>query len=221
MDHLRKYCWYFPRHFGIPLRILFSFPFCGHNGIWVTWLEHPENGQYFWGTLIQSESIKNSAPFRLIHIAYFRRVDAFPNILATFFIGSRIPDFDSFNEAKIISDCQWLLSQAYMPNVPYAINAFRSNWTTMSNFRGSYSYFSMNSAHHEATAKRLAEPVVGSNDRRRIFFAGEHTSEYFSGYSNGAVETGFRAAEEVLTYSKGMQITSFPSLFLVLILYLF
>jgi monoamine oxidase len=31
----------------------------------------------------------------------------------------------------------------------------------------------------------------------RVFFAGEHTSLRWQGYMNGAVETGFRAAEEV------------------------
>ena len=32
----------------------------------------------------------------------------------------------------------------------------------------------------------------------RVFFAGEHTSLRWQGYMNGAVETGLRAAEEVL-----------------------
>jgi monoamine oxidase len=33
---------------------------------------------------------------------------------------------------------------------------------------------------------------------KRVFFAGEHTSKKWQGYMNGAVESGFRAAEEVL-----------------------
>jgi monoamine oxidase len=32
----------------------------------------------------------------------------------------------------------------------------------------------------------------------RIFFAGEHTSRKWQGYMNGAVESGLRAAEEIL-----------------------
>jgi len=31
----------------------------------------------------------------------------------------------------------------------------------------------------------------------RLFFAGEHTSEDWQGYMNGAVESGIRAAHEV------------------------
>jgi len=34
----------------------------------------------------------------------------------------------------------------------------------------------------------------------RVFFAGEHTSLRWQGYMNGAVETGFRAAEEVIAW---------------------
>jgi monoamine oxidase len=33
---------------------------------------------------------------------------------------------------------------------------------------------------------------------KRVFFAGEHTSTTWQGYMNGAVESGLRAAEEVL-----------------------
>lgn len=67
----------------------------------------------------------------------------------------------------------------------------------------------MTSAHHGASPSVLAEPVYDSNDRPRIFFAGEHTSANFSGYSNGAVETGYRAAEEVLAQpSSGTKIMS-------------
>ncbi|KAJ6641285.1 Spermine oxidase [Pseudolycoriella hygida] len=135
----------------------------------------------------------------LIHIGYFRRIDAFPTLLGVFFIGARIPDFNAFDQNKIINDCHWLLSRAYTPNVPRPINAIRSNWITLRNFMGAYSLFTPTSAYYGATPSRLAEPVNGSNGRPRIFFAGEHTSQLFSGYANGAVETGYRAAAEVLS----------------------
>ncbi|XP_037045061.1 protein anon-37Cs-like [Bradysia coprophila] len=156
----------------------------------------------------------------LINIAYFRRVDAFPNLLGTFFIGARIPDFDSFNETRIITDCQWLLSRITRQTVPQPINVLRSDWITQRNFRGSYSVFTMNSAHHGASPSVLAEPVHDSNGRPRIFFAGEHTSAEFSGYSNGAVETGYRAAEEVLERpSSGTKITSQYPILLIFVVY--
>lgn len=74
----------------------------------------------------------------------------------------------------------------------------------------------MNSAHHGASPSALAEPVYSSNGRPRIFFAGEHTSDKFSGYSHGAVESGFRAGEEVLEHSGGIEIT--PKNYLILLI---
>jgi monoamine oxidase len=41
-----------------------------------------------------------------------------------------------------------------------------------------------------------ARPLL-SLPHKRVFFAGEHTSKKWQGYMNGAVESGFRAAEEV------------------------
>ena len=37
----------------------------------------------------------------------------------------------------------------------------------------------------------------------RVFFAGEHTSFRWQGYMNGAVESGYRAAEEVTAHAEG------------------
>jgi monoamine oxidase len=41
---------------------------------------------------------------------------------------------------------------------------------------------------------------------KRVFFAGEHTSTTWQGYMNGAVESGLRAASEILaSYSGSLQ----------------
>lgn len=135
-------------------------------------------------------------------MAYFRRVDAFTNLLGTFFIGARIPNFGNFTEQKIIQDCMWLLRRATgRLNIPDAVRAIRSDWITQNNFMGSYSLFNMNSAHQRVSPRELGLPVYNVDGRVRLFFAGEHTSELFSGYANGAVGTGFRAGEEVIKYS--------------------
>jgi monoamine oxidase len=56
--------------------------------------------------------------------------------------------------------------------------------------RGAYAYFDPS---FPPSARRLL-----SAPWRRIFFAGEHTSRKWQGYMNGAVESGLRAAEEIL-----------------------
>jgi monoamine oxidase len=59
---------------------------------------------------------------------------------------------------------------------------------------GSYSYWKVG----QYTSFSGAEKEVSGN----CHFAGEHTSQDFQGYLNGAVETGQRAANEILTALK-------------------
>ncbi len=63
-------------------------------------------------------------------------------------------------------------------------------WTGYPWTKGSYSYWKVGQYTEFAGAERLQEGAV--------HFAGEHTSIDFQGYLNGAVETGQRAATEVL-----------------------
>ena len=72
-------------------------------------------------------------------------------------------------------------------------------WTTLSWelepwSRGGYAYF--DPGFPPALRYWLARPF------ERVFFAGEHTSLRWQGYMNGAVETGLRAAEEILSSEK-------------------
>jgi monoamine oxidase len=70
-----------------------------------------------------------------------------------------------------------------------ALDHWPSNrWT-----KGSYSYWKVGQYQRFAGVEREME-----GRRDRCHFAGEHTSVDFQGYLNGAVETGQRAADEVL-----------------------
>jgi monoamine oxidase len=63
--------------------------------------------------------------------------------------------------------------------------------------RGSYSYW--------AVGQYTAFSGVEKERRGNVHFAGEHTSQDFQGYLNGAVETGERAAAEILAdYKAGI-----------------
>lgn len=65
-----------------------------------------------------------------------------------------------------------------------------ATWETDPWSRGGYAYFD---AGYDPTLRAwLARPFG------RVFFAGEHTSVRWQGYMNGAVETGLRAAAEIV-----------------------
>jgi monoamine oxidase len=78
---------------------------------------------------------------------------------------------------------------------PGAIDAFtkkaiRQHWPSSPFVRGSYTCYKP--GQYSTLAGSIAEPVGN------LFFAGEHTSEDFNGYMEGAAESGERAAKEVL-----------------------
>lgn len=75
----------------------------------------------------------------------------------------------------------------------------RTKWYQEKNFRGSYSYRGLKAFQHNITNSDLAAPLKNSNGKPVIFFAGEAThNEYYSSL-HGAVESGWRAAMEIMT----------------------
>lgn len=68
-------------------------------------------------------------------------------------------------------------------------SALRMHWPSMPLARGSYACFRPGQARYSGSEGE----AVG-----RLHFAGEHTSQDFQGFMNGAVESGERAAHEVL-----------------------
>jgi monoamine oxidase len=63
-------------------------------------------------------------------------------------------------------------------------------WTTYPWTKGSYSYWKV--------GQYTSFSGVEKERRGKVHFCGEHTSQDFQGYLNGAVETGARAASEIL-----------------------
>ncbi len=72
----------------------------------------------------------------------------------------------------------------------YTKKAIRQHWPSAPFALGSYTCFKP--GQYSTLADNIATPVGN------LFFAGEHTSENFNGYMEGAAESGERAAKEVL-----------------------
>ena len=75
-------------------------------------------------------------------------------------------------------------------NEAFTNKAIRQHWPSSPFVRGSYTCYKP--GQYTTLAGRVAAPVGN------LFFAGEHTSEEFNGYMEGAAESGERAAKEVL-----------------------
>jgi monoamine oxidase len=100
----------------------------------------------------------------------------------------------SFDTGTLPSRAQQFLQQVepVLPGVTkaYTGKAFLDFWTDYAWTKGSYSYWKVGQY----------TKFAGMEGRRQgtCHFAGEHTSIDFQGYLNGAVETGERAASEIL-----------------------
>lgn len=80
------------------------------------------------------------------------------------------------------------------------LSNFRSKWYTNSNFRGSYTYYSMKSDASEAKTTTLAEPIYDCSGKPSIQFAGEATHEHYYSTVHGAIESGWREAKRLIDY---------------------
>lgn len=134
-------------------------------------------------------------------ITRFFKVDAFPNLLSAFIIGESFDDYNELTEERIIVDCMWLLERILRRNLPQPTRAMFSRWILEPNFLGSYSFLSVDTFDNFVSPAVLAAKVYNNNRRPVLFFAGEATDAFY-GYANGAVTSGWRAADEVLSYSK-------------------
>lgn len=86
--------------------------------------------------------------------------------------------------AGLVADLAWL-GAARARLLEHAV----VDWSTDPWVRGGYAYF--DPAYRPEWRPWLARPAG------RVFFAGEHTSEAWQGYLDGAVQSGYRAAAEV------------------------
>jgi len=117
-----------------------------------------------------------------------------------------LKSFEALGSDKVVSDFMWMLSKFLKRKLPDPKDIKRTGWLSNKNFLGTSSFYSMESEKQNVTPKDLAETLRDKVHKPLILFAGEATHEKFSGFSHGAVESGWRPAEEILKFCKAEQI---------------
>ncbi|WP_088069019.1 flavin monoamine oxidase family protein [Gottfriedia luciferensis] len=101
---------------------------------------------------------------------------------------------DSLNQGSLSSQTNKFLNQIepVLPGISKKWNGISSivYWPGMSWTKGSYSYFKK--------GQYTSFSGIEGEPEGNVFFAGEHCSQDYQGYLNGAVDTGEEAATEVL-----------------------
>lgn len=136
----------------------------------------------------------------MTHIIGFLHVDSHPNLLEGLLSGDKMREFETYSDAKIQSDCMWMLQKFLKRKLPQPIAMRRTKWLTRDNFLGSYSYLSMKSAANNITSDDLATSIIGERNQPVLLFAGEATHKKFQGYAHGALDSGRNVANEIINF---------------------
>ena len=129
-----------------------------------------------------------------------------PNLLVGWLTGSAARKVEVLPKDEVLKKCSNLLRGSIGSDFEYEepVGLIRSQWHTNENFRGSYSYRSMESSKKNVWASDLAQPVVNSKGKTRLFFAGEATHDQWYSTVHGAVQTGWREADRMFDVIRKM-----------------
>ncbi|KAJ8927282.1 hypothetical protein NQ314_020285, partial [Rhamnusium bicolor] len=132
----------------------------------------------------------------------FFQAEANPKVLIGFFAGEVVPDLEKTPDKVIIDGCMYLfnkfLGRKYSVVEPDSI--IRSSWYNNPHFRGTYSYESVkgNTAGNKYLEK-LAIPLKYEHGNPSVVFAGEATHPYYFSTVHGAIESGYREADRIIS----------------------
>jgi len=116
-----------------------------------------------------------------------------PNILVAWVTGEAAAQVEQLTEAELISGMEELLSAFFNCNFPQLVSARVTGWGKNPLTRGSYSFLSNRSL--PCSPACLAEPVGG------LLFAGEATHSSYFGTVHGALDSGRREAERIISWN--------------------
>lgn len=146
--------------------------------------------------------IQDSDLFWLESVFGFYRVSYQPRVLEGWIIGPHARHMESLPEEEVLKGILWLFRKFFKFNVPEPLNFKRTQWFSNVNFRGSYTFRSLLTDELRTGAWDLAMPLLNSEGRPLLQFAGESTHNHYYSTVHGAVESGWREAQRLIDFYK-------------------
>lgn len=127
-----------------------------------------------------------------------------PNLLCIWLSGKYIEEMERTPEdllrMQVMSLLEAFFGKLYNVTEPKEIK--RSTWNSNMNFRGTWSYRTLRSDWTNASSEDLGSPVI-IKDKPMVLFAGEATDPKDYSTVQGAVVSGWREADRLIShYSK-------------------
>jgi len=144
----------------------------------------------FWDTEIQyigfTDDIKGK-------FNYFMNCKRFMNnnVLMTFSFGDYSVEIENIPDSVIQNEIMENLYSIYGNSIPKPIAFKRTKWNSNEYTYGSYSYASKNSLKNDFE-------ILSKSVDKKLYFAGEHTSQDYRGTVHGAYLSGIREAEKII-----------------------
>lgn len=156
-----------------------------------------------------TKSAKRSSDWSETILGFFT-VRNQPNLLEGWLTGPAARKAETLPEAEVRKKCSDLLRGAVGTDFDYnePIGVIITNWHSNPNFRGSYSFRSVQSKERKVWASDLAEPVTDSKGVPRLLFAGEATNSHHYSNVHGALETGWREADRIIQIINSKNVSS-------------
>ncbi|CAG5075176.1 Similar to Smox: Spermine oxidase (Mus musculus), partial [Cotesia congregata] len=138
----------------------------------------------------------------LLDVFEFMTIDYQPRVLCGWIIGESSRYIEKLSD-KYVEDHLYELLKKFLGNsynIPRPTKILRSQWSTDKHIHGCYSFRSLKSEELNATASKLAEPILAKNGNPIIMFAGEATHDHYYSTVHGAIEAGEREAKRLINF---------------------
>ncbi|XP_062543677.1 spermine oxidase-like [Armigeres subalbatus] len=128
----------------------------------------------------------------------FFKIDRQPKLLAAWMIGKEGRQSELLDDQDVIDGMMYLLKMFFKnEQIEKPVKVIRSKWSTDSNFRGSYSSYSLETEQMKTSSDDLSIPLTDCLGTPVLLFSGEATNQGQYGTVHGAIGSGRREAERL------------------------
>lgn len=138
----------------------------------------------------------------LSNIVGFYPEEHYPATLSVWFVEKDDVTSETHLDTEVYTKLTKLIKKVFENqgwSITDPIKTRRTKWQQATNFRGSYTYRGVNASNAGITNADLREPLLNEHGKMTVLFAGEATHDKYYSTLHGAVESGIKAADSIIS----------------------